>query len=367
MALGEMCVIRQEFPGRRTLILHSIAKFIANYAYFRNSKVLPTSNFEPYFNGWSYEERRLGAFYEFKSISDYKKEELPLISILIRTCNRPEFFREALKSAVYQTWPNLEIVVVEDGSSSAQSICQEYSHLRRIKYFQVSPKRGRSFAGNKALSLCEGEWINFLDDDDQLFADHCQVLHDTCHKSGLLGAYALAWRVFTEVFNYREAQYKEWARDVCPNYPFDRQLMWKTNLFPIQAALFNRKIYELYGGFNENMDQLEDWNMWCRYTSNHDFECVQRVTSLYRVPADNRESAKRQALLDDAYADAIQMQDEMVFTTTVSNVKKMIRENHRSSSSYNLKYYLISRLKRYRSMLYIARLIQAFVNRSKSK
>ena len=69
-------------------------------------------------------KKELGAFYEFKSISEYKKEDLPLISILIRTCNRPEFFREALKSAIFQTWPNLEIVVVEDGSFSAQSICQ---------------------------------------------------------------------------------------------------------------------------------------------------------------------------------------------------------------------------------------------------
>ena len=189
-------------------------------------------------------------------------------------------------------------------------------------------------------------------------------MHDTCLKSGLLGAYSLAWRVFTEVFNYQEAHYKELARDVCPNYPFDRQLMWKINLF-----LYNRLcLIEKYMNYMEALMKIwinEDWNMWCRYTLNHDFQCVQRVTSLYRVPADNKESIKRQALLDDAYADAIQMQDHMILTTTVSNVKNMIRENSCSSSSSNLKFYLISKLKRYRSILFIARLIQAFVNRSK--
>ena len=65
------------------------------------------------------------------------------------------------------------------------------------------------------------------------------------------------------------------AWDVFPDEPFSRPAMWHHNYMPIQSVLFHRSLFEQHGGFAEDMDQLEDWNLWTRY------ECCKRKTELF--------------------------------------------------------------------------------------
>ncbi|HET7400265.1 MAG TPA: hypothetical protein VFJ62_00735, partial [Usitatibacter sp.] len=66
--------------------------------------------------------------------------------------------------------------------------------------------------------------------------------------------------------------------------------------------------------FAEDMEQLEDWNLWTRYTLEDDFVLIPKTTSKYRVPTDLRLAAERQGLLDRAYADALERQRLMQVT-----------------------------------------------------
>src|SRR5207249_3936601 len=75
------------------------------------------------------------------------------------------------------------------------------------------------------------------------------------------------------------------------------------------AVLFHRSLYERYGGFAEDMDQLEDWNLWTRYTLEDDFVLVEKTTSKYRVPASAREAAAGQTRLDRGYRDAVEREE----------------------------------------------------------
>lgn len=326
MALAELSLSRQEFQGRRRAIAGAILRFFKDYGYYRRTAPAERSaDFEPFYAGWSYEERRVGAFHRFKSARE-RKLPLPLVSILIRTCGRPGMLRQALQSVAHQTWPNIEAVVVEDGPGEAEAICDEFREVVKIQFKQNTPRKGRSEAGNTALALANGEWLCFLDDDDQLFADHCEVLVQACLENNLKGAYGLAWRVFTEVQDSAAGVYRETYRDVFPYEPFNRQTMWVKNLFPIQAPLFHRSLYERYGGLDTEMDQLEDWNLWFRYTLNDDFRLVEKVTSLYRVPSNPNVSLARQLALDDAYASAQQKQEELSVTLKVRDLKAMMAE-----------------------------------------
>ena len=167
---------------------------------------------------------------------------------------------------------------------------------------------GRAHAGNLALSAATGEWLNFLDDDDLFFADHVEVLVDAVVRNNVAGAYALAWETQTEFLDREHANYREILHITRHHQRFDRLILWHHNYLPIQAVLFNRRLWERYGGFAEDMDQLEDWNLWTRYTLEDDFVLVPKTTSKYRVPADARIAAERQALLDQAYDDALERQ-----------------------------------------------------------
>lgn len=88
----------------------------------------------------------------------------PLVSVIIPTYNRFDFLEEAILSAVNQTYNNIEILVVDDGSSFnyAQSICEKYSNCKYLHKING----GLSSARNYGIANANGELIAFLDDDD---------------------------------------------------------------------------------------------------------------------------------------------------------------------------------------------------------
>jgi len=329
MAMAEMS-IPESFPGRRRGIARAVLKFFRNYRYFWNSKYAAAS-FEPRFAGWGYEIRRDGAFHAFLPRSE-QPPNLPLISVLVRTHKRGPFLREALRSIAAQTHRPIEVIVVEDGSDEGEAVCREFRAVLDIRYERLSPSRGRSVAGNTALAMARGEWMCFLDDDDLFFADHLEVLLQTVREHQLKGAYALAWRTPTRVEDPTVPSYKELSWDRTPDEAFSRVAMWHHNFMPIQAVLFHRSLYEANGGFAEDMDQLEDWNLWTRYTMLDDFVQVRKTTSKYRVPADLSISAERQQKLDDAYRDAVARQANMRFDANPELVRKVAQEYARSNA-----------------------------------
>ena len=66
--------------------------------------------------------------------------------------------------------------------------------------------------------------------------------------------------------------------------------------------MFEKTLFENYGGLDEGLDALEDWDLWVRYSLYTDFDCIEKTTSIYRVPKDHNINRKRQKELDDALA-----------------------------------------------------------------
>lgn len=333
MAFAEM-MLPESFPGRRRGIAKAVLRFARNYRYFwKTHKGAP--HFEPRFAGWGYELRRDGAFHSFAPLEQQPKD-LPLISVLIRTHKRAAFLRQALTSVLHQTHRPIEVIVVEDGSDEGKAVCDEFAGLINVRYFRITPAQGRSVAGNRALHEACGEWMCFLDDDDVFFSDHLEVLLQTVRDTQLLGAFALSWRTTTQVIDASVPTYRETSWDTIPDEPFSRVAMWHHNFMPIQAVLFHRSLYDRYGGFAEDMHQLEDWNLWTRYTMQDDFVQVRKTTSKYRVPAEVSHTADRQGKLDDAYKDAVARQSEMKFSADPAFVRKLAEDYVRSNALIHL-------------------------------
>ena len=322
MLAGEI-LAPPSFPGRRRGLARAGIGFLAHWPRFAWSRVRPSAHFRPQFEGWGYEARRDGAFIEFASRRDAPGRERPRVSILIRTTDRSAWLREALASCANQTYGNLEVVVIEDGPERSRAVVEEFRGLLDVRYQATGERVGRARAGNAALALAGGEWLNFLDDDDLLFADHVEVLVDAALRSGAAGAYALAWETQTRLVDRDRASYEEVLHVTRHRQRFDRLALWHHNYLPIQAVMFHRRLYERRGGFAEDMDQLEDWNLWTRYTLEDDFVLVEKTTSKYRVPADAFVAAGRQALLDRAYADALERQRAMQVTFSPREISEM--------------------------------------------
>jgi hypothetical protein len=102
--------------------------------------------------------------------------ETPLVSILIRSMDRPTLQR-TLRSAAAQTWSNLEIVVIAANGSAHRALPDSIDgRPLRLVYPQPDRRLPRPEAANVALESARGEWLNFLDDDDELFAEHVATL-----------------------------------------------------------------------------------------------------------------------------------------------------------------------------------------------
>ena len=322
----------QDFPGRRRGLVRTFGRFLRRWPHFAMTRVYATPRFRPEFSGWGYEVRRDGAFVSFRSRRESPRRDPPLVSILVRTVGRGAWLRQALESVAQQTWPNVEAIVIEDGPRTSQAIVDEFRKRLVVRYRATGEKVGRARACNLALADARGEWLNFLDDDDVLFADHVEVLMDAVEAAHARGAYALAWETLTEIKDNERAEYVEIAHLTRFRQAFNRLTLWHHNFMPIQAVLFHRDLYARYGGFAEDMDQLEDWNLWTRYTLEDDFLFVEKTTSKYRVPAGARDAAGRQQRLDRAYQDAVDRQRALRVTLSPRDISQMAENYARSQS-----------------------------------
>jgi GT2 family glycosyltransferase len=330
LRLGAEVLAPQDFPGRRAGLIRAGIRFFWQWPYFYSTRVFPTAEFTPIFSGWNYEVRRDGAFVALRSQRETPRRDPPLVSILIRTVDRTAWLAQALETVANQTWPNIEAVVIEDGPPRSRGVVDSFRDRLNLRYRATGERVGRARAGNIALAEARGEWLNFLDDDDLLFADHVEVLMDAAEDRGVKGAYGLAWETPTRIIDRDKAQFAEITLLTRHWHPFDRLTLWHHNTLPIQAVLFHRSLYERYGGFAEDMDQLEDWNLWTRYTLEDEFVLVEKTTSKYRVPASAREAAARQALLDRAYRDAVERQRKLRLLVSPQDIAQMADAHIRS-------------------------------------
>ncbi len=96
----------------------------------------------------------------------------PLVSIVIPCHNYGRFLADAIESCLRQTYPHIEVIVVDDGSTDeTASVCQAY--LPRIAYLH-QPCGGVSQVRNRGARICRGEYVIFLDADDLLEPDYVE-------------------------------------------------------------------------------------------------------------------------------------------------------------------------------------------------
>jgi len=94
----------------------------------------------------------------------------PLVSILISAFNAEEYIAETLRSAIAQTWPRKEIIVINDGSRDRTEQIARLFLSREVSVF-ATENRGLSAGLNHAYRHCQGDYIQFLDADDLLARD----------------------------------------------------------------------------------------------------------------------------------------------------------------------------------------------------
>ncbi|MEO6852041.1 MAG: glycosyltransferase [Mucilaginibacter sp.] len=166
----------------------------------------------------------------------------PLVSIIIPVYNAEKYLAETINSALGQTWPNKEVIIVDDGSSDKSvAIAISFEDIR-IKVFEQS-KKGAGAARNRGLAEASGAYIQFLDADDLLSPEKINYQLRLLQKQP--GKIAVCSTVH---FNNNENPYK------CVPSSYEDSFLYETN----NPAEF---LSNLYGG-NNNMGSMIQTNSW---------------------------------------------------------------------------------------------------------
>ena len=194
------------------------------------------------------------------------------VSVIVRTRNRPALLREAIAS-IRASSADAEIVVVNDGGGSVESILREDPKLRLLEYDE---KSGRSEAMNRGVEAASGEWISFLDDDDLFEPEHLPTLMRAASSGGSVAWYTDAVSVVYERGDDGGAVEKSRDRTYAQDY--DASLLLLDNYIPLPTLLLRRSDFLTIKGFDPAFDLFEDWDFLIRLSRQGRFTRIPRIT-----------------------------------------------------------------------------------------
>lgn len=110
----------------------------------------------------------------------------PKVSVVIPIYNTAEYLREAIDSICNQTLKELEIILINDGSTDGSlAIIEEYVARDSRVQIHTQPNQGPSVARNQAIKYATGKYIYFMDSDDKLELTALQLCYETCEENKL--------------------------------------------------------------------------------------------------------------------------------------------------------------------------------------
>lgn len=211
----------------------------------------------------------------------------PLVAVVVATLDRPDLLRRALGSVANQSLEAelVQVVVVDDGGRDPGKVAAAVAQVRagapelRVDVVHAPVSLGRSGARNLALELVESPHLVYLDDDDLLHADHLARLVAAVAGTDELVAWTGSERVL------EDAGGLELARDVHADgggAPLERTTLLAHNVFPIHAAIVPVRQLRAIGGFDEQLQVLEDWDLWLRLEPRVRFERLPGIGCEFR-------------------------------------------------------------------------------------
>lgn len=230
---------------------------------------------------------------------------LPLVSVCIPVFNSQKWLRETLDSALKQTYPNIEIIAVDDGSTdNSWNILQEYKTKfpTKIKIFRQENK-GACAARNRALQESTGDYIQWLDADDLLDKD--KIITQLSEINYLSTTDVLLTSTFLKFYNNINNAVpvtNYLCRDLAPKEWLIYYLKYSLGINP-HAFLINRKIALNAGLWDESLLINQDGEYLSRVVASSCYvkfisgsKCYYRIGNLNSI-SNNRSSRKISSLI----------------------------------------------------------------------
>jgi LmbE family N-acetylglucosaminyl deacetylase len=205
------------------------------------------------------------------------RQDGPLVSVIVRTKDRPELLAEAMASIAGSTYRRVEVVLVNDGGRPPEV---PLTFPFPVVPVEMGTNQGRAAAANAGVDAAAGEFLSFLDDDDLMEPEHLETLVGLVTGTGVRVAYTDAAVGVYEL--EPEGGWREVERRLPYSRDFDPDVLLVDNYIPFNTLMIERALFGEAGRFDPGFEFFEDWEFLIRLAAAAPFHHLPRVTAEYR-------------------------------------------------------------------------------------
>ncbi len=211
---------------------------------------------------------------------------MPTVSVVLPTYNRRGTLERAMRSVLGQTFDDLELIVVDDGSTDGtEALVAGLAEAdSRIRYIRNAQNRGQSASRNVGIAESRGQFIAFQDSDDEWLPEKLarQVAALSMQPDDVGMVYCFVHYITPEKTTIL------YTKRIMPDEPdlYKKGLQYLFRGIGIQACMFRREVFGIAGGFDEKMrGALDDTELLIRVARHFRFTCVDEpLVNYFKTP-----------------------------------------------------------------------------------
>jgi len=203
--------------------------------------------------------------------------ELPLVSVVTASYDMGHYLPQAVNSVLAQSYPNVEVVVVDDGSrDDTPAVCEQFRGNPRVIVHRQA-NGGQASAKNKGVQLARGEFIAFLDADDLWKPDKLKLQMPLFDGRPHVGV------VYSD-YEMMDGEGRPIHKN--PTHMHRGRISGRLlieNFVSFPTAVVRRECLERHGVFDLGFGMGIDYDLWLRLSAHYEFDFVPEPTIRYRI------------------------------------------------------------------------------------
>lgn len=205
----------------------------------------------------------------------------PLVSIVTPVYNGEQYILETIESALAQTYKNIELIIINDGSTdNSAAIIKPFLKDSRVIYIEQK-NTGVAAARNAAIKHAQGKYVGFLDQDDLWLNNKLEIQIAALEQDESI---ALVHSKQSFIDSHGNVIQYDWITGAS-GYCFED--MFKKNRIAVLTVLIRKSIFDEIGLFNEQLSGADDYEMWLRVILKYPVKYIDQSLVFYRFHDSN--------------------------------------------------------------------------------
>lgn len=262
-----------------------------------------------------------------------------MVSILMCTYNREGYLKRAIDSVIGQTYTKWELIIVDDGSTDrSKEVILSYEDPRII-YVPMEQNRFYCYAANYGLPYCSGQYVAFLNSDDEWTADKLQKQAAFMKEHQDYGACFTGVTLIDDNGKNVSGQCKDMKELFETRYDTQEEWMrfflFHGNCLCHPSALIRRELLRGIGGFNLMYCQLADYDLWIRIVTQTLIHVIPECLTRFRWDVEQKEQISSVTTLHiiRSYNELAMIREQMVERLTDEQFLRFFHREFRNAKS----------------------------------